>query len=239
MSEAPSSSMHCWWSYWLAENSSTEVRGSQRKSVWLWMPIVVVTPFLGVMGVISISRSFPSATVRSGFLSPVTILDRIFGSSSIFFNYFLQADMRASICSFFKKCGSHVDETRSICKWSFRISLKLAVHLSFLASRHVHALFHKIVNQSLYTSYNITNFIHLWFCDKLDEKLVISSSLTFHENIDRLARTLKREMWKMIGKMVCEMTSRFVNIFSHSLQFDNKYIAGFRLVLGMFTGSAR
>ncbi len=51
--------------------------------------------------------------------------------------------------------------------------LKLAMHLSFLTFRHVCALFcelfHEIVNQSLYTSHKITDFIYLWFCEKLDE----------------------------------------------------------------------
>ncbi len=39
--------------------------------------------------------------------------------------------------------------------------LKLAIHLSFLAFQHVRALFREIANQSLYTSHNITDFLHL------------------------------------------------------------------------------
>ncbi len=46
---------------------------------------------------------------------------------------------------------------------------KPAIHLSFLAFWYVRALFHGIVNQSLYTSHNIADFVHLWFCEKLDE----------------------------------------------------------------------
>ncbi len=42
---------------------------------------------------------------------------------------------------------------------------KLAIHLSFLVFRHVRALFRElfreIVNQSLYTSHNIADFVHL------------------------------------------------------------------------------
>ncbi len=85
--------------------------------------------------------------------------------------------------------------------------LKLAIHLSFLAFRHVRALFREIANQSLYTFHNIADFSHLWFCEKLDEKLALSSSLTFRKNTDRLARTAKREMRKMIGEMVYKMPS--------------------------------
>ncbi len=48
---------------------------------------------------------------------------------------------------------------------------KLAIHLSFLAFWHVHALFREIANQSLYTSHNIADFVYLWFCAKVDKKL--------------------------------------------------------------------
>ncbi len=89
--------------------------------------------------------------------------------------------------------------------------VKLAIHLSFLALRHVCALFREvfreIANQSLYTSHNITDFIHIWFCEKLDEKLVLSCSLMFRENTDRLARTTKCDMRKMISETVYEMPS--------------------------------
>ncbi len=118
---------------------------------------------------------------------------------------------------------------------SFMHHCKLAIHLSFLAFWHVRALFRElfseIAKQSLYTSHNIVNFVHLWFCEKFDEKLAISSSLTFWENTDRLAITVKYEMRKIIGKMVYEMP--FIHfsflsftIFSRSHQFDNKCIAG-------------
>ncbi len=45
---------------------------------------------------------------------------------------------------------------------------KPVIHLSFLVFRQ---LFCEIVNQSLYTSHNITDFVHHWFCDKVDKKL--------------------------------------------------------------------
>ncbi len=94
---------------------------------------------------------------------------------------------------------------------SWLYTLELAIHLSFLAFQRVRALFcelfHEIVNQSLHTSYNIADFIHLWFCEKLDEKLAVSSSLTFRENTDCLVRTAKREIRKMIGETVYEMPS--------------------------------
>ncbi len=89
--------------------------------------------------------------------------------------------------------------------------LKLAIRLSFLAFQHVCALlrelFCEIANQSLFTSHNIANFVHLWFCEKLDEKLSLSSFLTFRENTDHLARTAKREKRKMIDEIVYEMPS--------------------------------
>ncbi len=79
---------------------------------------------------------------------------------------------------------------------------KLAIYLSFLVF-HVCALFlelfGEIVKQSTYTSHNITDFVHHWFWEKLDEKFAISSTLTFRENTDRLARMAKCEMRKMIG----------------------------------------
>ncbi len=108
--------------------------------------------------------------------------------------------------------------------------LKLAIHLSFLAFRHVLALFCKlfreIANQSLYTSHNIPNFVHLWFCEKLDEKLSLSSSLTFHENTDHLARMAKREMRKMIGEMVYEISSihfSFLLFRQHFFAFSSNW----------------
>ncbi len=109
--------------------------------------------------------------------------------------------------------------------------LKLAIHLSFLAFRHVRALFCEIANQSLYTSHKIANFVHLWFC----EKLAVLSSLTFRENTNRLARTAKNTRWeKWLARRFtkCHLyTSRFANIILRSRQFNDKCIAGFRLAL--------
>ncbi len=125
-------------------------------------------------------------------------------------------------------CQLHVEPQKF-----FPSILKLAIHLSFLAFRYVRALFREIANQSLYTSHNITDFVHLWFCEKLDEKLVLLSSLTFRENTDCLARTAKRgnvrwEEWLMRPFRKCHLyTSRFANIFSRYHQFDDKCIAGF------------
>ncbi len=101
---------------------------------------------------------------------------------------------------------------------------KLAIHLSFLTFRHVRALFREIANQSLYTFHNIANFGHLWFCEKLDEKLALSSSLTFRENTDHLARMAKREMRKMIGEMFYEMPSihfSFLSFRQHFFAFSS------------------
>ncbi len=111
-----------------------------------------------------------------------------------------------------------------------------AIHLSVLAFRHVRAVsreqFCEIANQSLYTSHNITNFIHLWFCEKPDKKLAVSSSLTFRENTDHLGRRAKCTMRKMIGETVYKMPSIYFSFrqqFSHSHQFDDKCIAGLKL----------
>ncbi len=110
---------------------------------------------------------------------------------------------------------------------SMKQFLKLATHLSFLVFRRVRALFHEIVNQSLYTSHSITYFVHLWFCEKLAEKLVVLSSLTFCENTDRLARMAKCEMRKMIGEMVYEMLSiswLYTYRFSHFGMFVHNFV---------------
>ncbi len=116
-----------------------------------------------------------------------------------------------------------IHSTHLTCR--FRLTIKLAIHLSFLVFRHVRALFRKLFREiALYTSHNIADFVHLWFC----EKLVLSSSLTFCENTDRLVRMAKREMRKMMAKWFtkCHLyTSRFssfTKIFSHSRQFDDK-----------------
>ncbi len=98
--------------------------------------------------------------------------------------------------------------------------LKLAIHLLFLAFWLVRALFREIANQSLYTSHNIVDFVHLWFC----KKLTVSSSLMFHENTDHLARMVKCEMRKMIGEMVYEMPSihfSFLSVHQHFFTFSS------------------
>ncbi len=114
------------------------------------------------------------------------------------------------ILAWFGRKVSQVDEVeRNLTK--FHLLPKLAIHLLFLVFRHVCALFRKlfreIANQSIYTSHNIANFAHLWFCKKLDEKLAVSFSLMFHENTDHLVGTAKRKMRKMIGEMVYKMSS--------------------------------
>ncbi len=104
------------------------------------------------------------------------------------------------------------------------ILLKLAIHLSFLAFWHIRALFREIANQSLYTFHNIADFGHLWFYEKLDKKHALSSSLTFCENTDRLARMAKCEMRKMVGEMVYEMPSihfSFLSFCQHFFAFSS------------------
>ncbi len=111
---------------------------------------------------------------------------------------------------------------------------KLAIHLSFLAFRHVRALFRElfceIANQSLYTFHNIADFSHLSFC----EKLALSSSLTFCENtiVWQERRNARWEKWLARWFTKCHLYtsyfSRFTNIFSRSCQFDDKCIAGLR-----------
>ncbi len=101
--------------------------------------------------------------------------------------------------------------------------LKLAIHLLFLVFWHVRALFREIANQSLYTSHNITDFVYLWFREKLDEKLAVSSSLTFRENTDRLVRTATREMRKMIGETVYKvhLYFSFLSFCQHFFTFSS------------------
>ncbi len=75
-----------------------------------------------------------------------------------------------------------------------------------------------------YTLFTISHFGHLWFCEKLDEKLALSSSLTFCENTDRLAIMAKRKMRKMIGEMVYEMPSirfSFLSFCRHFFTFSS------------------
>ncbi len=103
--------------------------------------------------------------------------------------------------------------------------------------------FVRLQTHPLYTSHNITNIVHLWFCEKLDKKLAVSSSLKFRENIDHLARTAKREMrkWLMRWFTKCHLyTSHFANIFSHSRQFNDVCIAGLKVFgeLASFTKGA-
>ncbi len=85
-------------------------------------------------GVISISCSFCSNGSKwlIQLSSPITILAWMSGSSLIVFNHSSQANTRTSICSFVKKCLTHVDETRRICKWSFRIYLRLVLECSLV-----------------------------------------------------------------------------------------------------------
>ncbi len=98
-------------------------------------------------------------------------------------------------------------------------------------------IFEKVIweHWSLYTSHNIADFSHLWFCEKLDEKLVLSSSLTFRENTNHLARMAyaRWEKWLVRRITKCHLyTSRFsrlANIFWHFRHFDIKCIAGFKL----------
>ncbi len=111
------------------------------------------------------------------------------------------------------------------------------IHLSFLAFRQVRELFRGIANQSLYTSHNIFDFIHLCFCEKLDEKL---DKCTNSAPLWCLVKTLiawrewqnvRWEKWLARWFTKCHpYTSRlfcFANIFSRSCQFNNKCIAGF------------
>ncbi len=115
--------------------------------------------------------------------------------------------------------------------------LKLAIHLSFLAFWHVCALFREllreIANQSLYTSHNIADFVHLWFFEKLDEKL--SLSLLWHfvklPTVWRERRNAIWEKWLARWFTKCHLYtyhfSHFANIFSRCCQFDDKCIASF------------
>ncbi len=115
--------------------------------------------------------------------------------------------------------------------------LKLAIHLLFLVFWHVHALFRElfceIANQPLYTSHNIADFIHLWFCEKLDEKLSLSPLWRFVKilTVWRERRNARWEKWLARWFTKCHLYtyyfSHFANIFSRSCQFDDKCIAGF------------
>ncbi len=108
--------------------------------------------------------------------------------------------------------------------------VKLAIHLSFLAFRHVCALFcelfHEIGNQSLYTSHNIANFVHLWFCEKLDEKLSLSPLRCFMKipTVWWERQNARWEKWLARWCTKCHLYtyrfSHFTNIFSHSRQID-------------------
>ncbi len=109
---------------------------------------------------------------------------------------------------------------------------ELAIHLSFLAFRHVCALFREFANQSLYTSHNITDFVHLWFCEKLDGNLPYHPLWCFVKIpiAWREWRNARWEKWLARQFTKCHLyTSRFshfANIFSHSRQFDDMCMAG-------------
>ncbi len=112
--------------------------------------------------------------------------------------------------------------------------------------RHVCALFcellREIVNQSLYTSHSITDFVHLWFCKKL-EKLSLSPLWRFVKipTVWRERRNARWEKWLARWFTKCYLyTYRFshsANIFSHSRQFADKCIAGFTLLRETFLRS--
>ncbi len=126
-------------------------------------------------------------------------------------------------------------------------NVKLAIHLSFLTFRHVRALFcelfRKIANQSLYTSHNITDFVHLWFFEKFDEKLSLSPLWHFVKilTVWRKWRNERWEKWLARWFMKCHLYtyrfSHFANIFSRSHQFDDKCIASLRLVTDLRKGN--
>ncbi len=114
--------------------------------------------------------------------------------------------------------------------------LKLAIHLSFLTFRYVRALFGELLreigNQSLYTSYNITDFVHLWFCEELDEKLSLSPFWRFVKipTVWRERRNARWEKWLARWFTKCHLythhVSHFANSFLRSRKVDNKCIAG-------------
>ncbi len=114
---------------------------------------------------------------------------------------------------------------------SQRVGLEMAVHASFLAFWHVRALFREIANQSLYTSHNIADFLHLWFCEKLDKKLSQSHLWRFVKIpvVWREQRNARWEKWLARWFTKCHLYtyrfSHFVNIFSCSRQFDDKCIS--------------
>ncbi len=134
-------------------------------------------------------------------------------------------------------CARNFQLCRLMLVYLHQSTVKLAIHLSFLAFRHVRALFcelfHEIANQSLYTSHNITDFVHLWFCEELDEKLVLLSSLTFLKIpiAWRERWNARWEKWLTRRFTKCHLYtsrfSRFAHIFLRSRQFDDKCIAGF------------
>ncbi len=98
-------------------------------------------------------------------------------------------------------------------KWAEPLAIGKRVKLA------VRALFREIANQSLYTSHNIADFIYLWFCEKLDKKLAVSSSLTFCENTNHLARTTNTrwEKWLVRWFTKCHLyTSHFSHFWTSS-----------------------
>ncbi len=101
-------------------------------------------------------------------------------------------------------------------------TLQLAIHLSFLTFRCVRALFREllreIANQSLYTSHNIADFVHLWFCEKLDEKLSVSPLWHFMKilTVWRERRNAKWEKWLTRWFTKCHL---YTYRFSHFATF--------------------
>ncbi len=83
----------------------------------------------------------------------------------------------------------------------FAYFMKPFIHLSFIVFRHVRALFCElfceIANQSLYTFHNIDDFVHLWFCEKVDEKL---DECTNSSMKNRLSSELIRTSLKICKK---------------------------------------
>ncbi len=83
-------------------------------------------------------------------------------------------------------------------------------------------------------SHNFANFVCLWFCEKLDE-CTNSAPLKGFVKIPIAWREWRNARWeKWFAKWFtkCHLYishfSRFTNIFSHSRQFDDKCIAGFK-----------
>ncbi len=119
------------------------------------------------------------------------------------------------------------------------LQLKLTIYLSFLAFWHVCAIFRELfcetANQSLYTSHNIADFVQLWFCEKLNEKLaVVKIPIAWQERWNAIwEKWLAR--WFTKCHLHTSRFSRFTNIFSRSQQFENKYITGLIMIRTQLT----